>query len=63
MPFQAPCRYLGELTEPYELSVGESLRIVLRLYAGSQSLVGVSPANWTVTSPIDIYAWLLTQNS
>jgi hypothetical protein len=39
---------VGELTDPYELAVGESLRVLPRLYAGSQPLSGVSSVKWAI---------------
>lgn len=43
---------MGEVTEPVEMVVGESVRFVPRPYHGSEALAGVATSSWTIDPPI-----------
>jgi hypothetical protein len=43
---------MGEVSEPVEMIVGESVRFVPKPYAGAELLTGVATSSWTVEPPI-----------
>jgi hypothetical protein len=43
---------MGDVSEPVEMIVGESVRFVPKPYAGSELLTGVATSSWTVDPPI-----------
>lgn len=43
---------MGEISEPVEMVVGDSVRFVPRPYNGSEALTGVATSSWTIDPPI-----------
>jgi len=43
---------MGEVSEPVEMVVGESVRFMPRPYNGSEALAGVATSSWSIEPPI-----------